>query len=270
MASMNPTVHDLLKLLDELAPFERAEQWDNPGLQVGDPSQGIAKICVALDPSLESLRDCARKGGQALLTHHPLIFKPLTTLDVRRYPANVLLEAAREGISVIAIHTNLDVARMGINHMLAEQLDLQDIAVLKKMGEKGEWGLGRIGSLPVPIPLSSVLQRLKGILGAERLRLTGDLHKVIRRVAVVGGSGGDLIKDASDRGADLLLTGDVGHHDALEARTLGMAVVDGGHFLTERLGLKKFTAFFQDMLKERRWDVDVFFIEDESDPLYWA
>ncbi|MBW2096293.1 MAG: Nif3-like dinuclear metal center hexameric protein [Deltaproteobacteria bacterium] len=270
MTSMTPTVHDLLGLLDELAPFERAESWDNPGLQVGDLSQEITRICVALDPSLESLKGCVREGGQLLLTHHPLIFKSLTSLDVRTYPANVLLEASREGISVVAVHTNLDMARMGINHMLAEELELQDVTILKEMGEKEKWGLGRIGSLPSPVPLSSVLQRLKGILGAERLRLAGDLDKEIRRVAVVGGSGGSMIKHASEKGADLLLTGDVGHHDALEAKALGLAVVDGGHFLTERLGLEKFTAFFRDMLKERRWHVDIIFLEEETDPLYWV
>jgi len=270
MASMTPTVHDLLNLLDELAPFDHAESWDNPGLQVGDPSQGVTRICVALDPSLESLRGCVREGGQLLLTHHPLIFKPLTSLDVRTYPANVLLEAGGEGVSVVAVHTNLDMARMGINHMLAEQLELQGVTILKEMGAEKEWGPGRIGSLPSPVPLSSVLQRLKRMLGAERLRLTGDLAREIRRVAVVGGSGGSLIKDASDKGADLLLTGDVGHHDALEARTLGMAVVDGGHFLTERLGLRKFSAFFHNTLKKRRWDVDIIFLEDETDPLYWV
>ncbi|RLB18299.1 MAG: Nif3-like dinuclear metal center hexameric protein [Deltaproteobacteria bacterium] len=270
MVSRIPTVRDLLGLLDQLAPFERAESWDNPGLQVGDLSQTVTTICVALDPSLESLKGCMREGGQLLLTHHPLIFKPLSSLDVRNYPTNVLLGAAREGIAVIAAHTNLDMADRGINQMLAEDLGLRDIAILKEMGEKGEWGLGRIGSLSEPRSLSSFVRTLKTILGTEHLRVTGDLHKEIRHVAVVGGSGGDLVRDASEKGAELLLTGDVGHHDALDARTLGIAVVDGGHFLTERLALRKFAAFFQGLLKKEQWDVKIIFLEDETDPLHWV
>ena len=267
---MVPTVRVLLDILDELAPFDRAEAWDNPGLQIGDPSQRIARICVALDPSLESLRGCVRHGGQVLLTHHPLIFKPLTSLDVQTYPANVLLEAARSGIAVITAHTNLDMAPKGINHMLAERLGLKDVRILKTMGEKEEWGLGRVGSLPSAASLSDIAGRLKEILGAGRLRLTGDLSKEVRHVAVVGGSGGSLVRDAVEKGADLLITGDVGHHDALEAKTLGLAVIDGGHFLTERHGLKKFTAFLDDILKEQKWDVNIVFLEEESDPLYWV
>ena len=116
----------------------------------------------------------------------------------------------------------------------------------------------------------SFIKKVKVILGTDRLRFTGGLEKELRRVAVVGGSGGSLIRDAFDQGADLLLTGDVGHHEALEAKTLGLAVVDGGHFLTERLGLKKFTAFFQDTIREREWVVDIVFLEDEADPLSWV
>jgi GTP cyclohydrolase I len=270
MAAMTPTVHDLLAILDELAPFELAEPWDNPGLQVGDLSQVITRVCVALDPSMESLTGCMRQDGQLLVTHHPLIFKPLTTLDLQSYPASVILEAMKAGVSIVAVHTNLDMARMGINQMLAERLQLQEVSVLREIDEKEGWGLGRIGSLPSSIPFYSFAQEVKGILGADRLRLTGDRGKEIRRVAVVGGSGGSLIKDAFAHGADLLLTGDVGHHHALEAKTLGLAVIDGGHFLTERLGLKKFTAFFQDTMKDRAWDVDIVFLEDEADPLNWV
>jgi dinuclear metal center YbgI/SA1388 family protein len=270
MATTAPTVHDLLDLLDRLAPFDLAESWDNPGLQVGDLSQVITRICVALDPSVESLRGCSRRAGQLLLTHHPLIFKPLTSLDIRIYPANVVLEAVKADISIIAVHTNLDVARMGINQMLADQLELQEVRVLNEIDAKEGWGLGRIGSLPVGVPLSSFIQKAKTILGTDRLRLTGDPDKEIRQVAVVGGAGGSLIRNAFDKGADLLLTGDVGHHDALEAKTLGLAVIDGGHFLTEQLGLKKFTRFFQETIKEHDWDVDIVFLEDEVDPLYWV
>jgi len=269
MNAMTPTLHDVLGLLNQLAPLELAESWDNPGLQVGDLSQGISKICVSLDPTLESLRASLKQGAQLLLTHHPLIFKAVNSLDVHSYPADVILEAARGGISIVAVHTNLDMAQMGINDMLAGQLGLREVVVLREIDGRAGCGLGRIGTLPSPVLLSSFVQDVKEILGTDRLRLVGNLEKQIRCVAVVGGSGGSLIKDAFDKGADLLVTGDIGHHEALEARALGLALVDGGHFLTERLGLRKFTEYFEDTLKERDWEVRVTFLKDEIDPMYW-
>lgn len=233
-------------------------------------SQPVGKVCVSLDPTMEAVKTSIRQRAQLLLTHHPLIFKPLTHLDIYSYPASVILEAARENISIVALHTNLDMAERGMNHMLAEELQLCRVGVLKETGERTGSGLGRIGELPSPIPLSSFVDQVKEILGASRLRLVGNPEKPIRRVAVVGGAGGGLVREAFEKHADLLLTGDVGHHHALEARMLGLALVDGGHFLTERVGLRRFTGVFADALKKQGWDVQVAFLQEEEDPMNWA
>ena len=139
---MIPEVKDFLSLLEEIAPIRLAEPWDNPGLQVGSYSQKITKIFLALDPTLKSLRLARKRNAQLMLTHHPLIFEPLFRLDISAFPGNVILEAAKGGISVVTAHTNFDVARGGINDILADILDLRNVEVLKEMAEMDGTGLG--------------------------------------------------------------------------------------------------------------------------------
>ncbi len=270
MDKVIPTLQDMLAFLDQVAPTDLAESWDNPGLQVGDLAQRIQRMCVALDPTLDSVRASLEQDSQLLLTHHPLIFSPLSSFDLNTYPANVISEAAKAGLSIVAAHTNLDEAEGGINDMLAESLQLRQVRVLKEFDGRPGCGLGRIGEWPSPVPLTVLIQRLKEILGTSRLKATGDPDRTVRRVAVVGGSGGSLVREAFQKGADLLLTGDIGHHHALKARTLGLALVDGGHFLTERLALKRFTGLLQNGFNAHGWDVRVTFVKEETDPMIWV
>ncbi len=264
---MIPTVRDIEDLLEEMAPCRLAEQWDNPGLQVGSGFQKVKKICVALDATLEALESASDKDAQMLFTHHPLIFTPLQRVEGGAYPGNVIFQAIRTGISVMAAHTNLDAARGGINDILADLLSLQEVEVLKEREEEEGVGLGRIGYLREAMPLSEFSREVKKVLEAESIRVIGEGKSSIRRVAVVGGSGGSLISLSRQKGADLLLTGDIGHHHALEAGTIGLALIDGGHFHTERVAFKVFAGHLRDALRSRGWEVEVELYEAETDPL---
>src|SRR3989339_1068579 len=122
-----------MSLLDTIAPSNISEGWDNPGLQVGSLTQRINKIMLSLDPSIEAVREAARKKAQVLLAHHPLLFKPVSCLDLDRYPGNVIHESLSGGVSIIAVHTNLDGAAEGINHILAELLSLGDVEPLQSI-----------------------------------------------------------------------------------------------------------------------------------------
>jgi dinuclear metal center YbgI/SA1388 family protein len=264
---MTPTLKDVIGLLEEIAPTYLAEPWDNPGLQVGSYSHAITGIFLALDPTLKAVKGASRRRAQLLLTHHPLLFKPLSQLDMDSYPGNVILEAVKSGISVVAVHTNLDAVRGGINDILAELLDLQQVDVLKAADEVDGAGLGRIGNLPEPGPLSELAKSVKGILGAKKLRVVGGDSLQVRRVAVVGGSGGGLVALASQKGADLLLTGDVSHHHALEAESLGIALIDTGHFQMEKKAFRIFAERLRGMLAAQGWQVRVEVDEEETDPM---
>ena len=264
---MVPRIKDILDRLEQIAPIVLAEPWDNPGLQVGSYSQEVRKIFLSLDPTLKTLDSAKRRNAQLLFTHHPLIFKPLSLLDINTYPGDVISEAVKSGVSVIAAHTNLDMAKGGINDILADLLELEHVGVLEKKDEAEGVGLGRIGELPAVRRLSAVVEDVKGIFGTEKVKVVGREDKQVRRLAVVGGSGGSLVSLASRKGADLLVTGDIGHHHALEAESLGIALIDAGHFHTEKTAFGAFAELLRDMVTEWGWEVDIEVDEDETDPM---
>lgn len=264
---MIPKLKDVLDLLEEIAPTQFAEPWDNPGLQIGSYSQEIKKIFVALDPTVKALICASQHNAQLLLTHHPLLFNPLSCLNISVYPGTVIFEAIRSGISVVAAHTNLDVSPGGINDILTDLLDLENVEVLRAIPGKDGVGLGRIGELPTETHLSVFVKDVKATLGVEKLGVISQGDVRIRRLAVVGGSGGGLVSLASQKGADLLLTGDVGHHHALEAQSLGIALIDGGHFHIEKKAFSIFSERLSEALTAQGWDVGLELDEDETSPM---
>ena len=251
-----------------MAPSTAAEEWDNPGLQVGHPSQEIEKIFIALDPTLKALRKASKRKAQLLLTHHTLIFRPISSLNQNNYPGDVISEALGMGISIVSAHTNLDVVQGGINDILADLFGLQDVEVLEDRNDLGIQGagLGRIGRLPSPLTLPHMIKKVKEALGTERIKVAGRKNREIARVAVVGGAGGEMVSTAARKGADLLLTGDVRHHEALQAESLGLALIDAGHFHTERAALEPFADRLRHAFTKRNMEVDVEVYGDETGP----
>lgn len=266
---MATTLKHILELLDQMAPFSLAEEWDNAGLQVGHPSWEVSKIFVALDPTPDSVDRAAAAGAQLLLTHHPLIFSPLTQVNPESYPGSVVREALTRKISIISLHTNLDAARGGINDILADLIGLNDVEVLEKnAGAVNDGaGMGRIGNLPGVQPLSEFCGKVKEALHASEIRIMGDKEMTVRRVAVVGGAGGGMSSLASKNGADLFITGDIRHHEALLAGTLGLALIDGGHFQTEKAALNVFAEQLQDRFMEKGLNLLVENFQNEKKPL---
>jgi len=267
---MIPTVGDFLHLIEHIAPMKLAEPWDNPGLQIGDPEQEIHKIFSSLDPTLDALMAASKTNAQVLFTHHPLIFKSISHIEINAYPGQILALAARRNISVVTAHTNLDVARGGINDILADLMGLQNVEVLQPHHNEPGVGLGRVGDLPEATNLIILANTVKMMLGADHIRLVGQKADPIRRVAVVGGSGGSLISSAARSGADVLITGDVGHHVALEAKTLGIALIDGGHFHTEKTAFNIFCENLKNFFKKEGWEIGVETDSIQVDPIWMA
>lgn len=266
---MVPSLKQVINILDELAPFELAEKWDNSGLQVGSHDRIIEKILVALDPTLEAVWKASSRGAQLLITHHPLLFRPISCIDVDIYPGDVIREAIKKDIAVIAAHTNLDSAKTGINHHLAQKINLIDVEVLEPRELRGEegHGLGVIGNLAESADLFSVSMLIKDVLGIERLKVIGANESAVKRVAVAGGSGRDLIGTAVQKNADLLITGDIGHHDALLAKTLNINIIDAGHFSTERAALAGFIENLGGIFAGYKMNIALELFEDETDPV---
>ena len=265
---MIPTLGDFLRLIERIAPMKLAEPWDNPGLQIGDSGQKIKKIFSSLDPTLDALMNASETNAQVLFTHHPLIFKSISHIEINAYPGQILARAARKNISVVTAHTNLDVAKGGINDILANLMGLQNVEVLQPHDKEPGVGLGRVGDLPEPTDLFSLAKTVINKLGADHIRLMGQKKESVRRIAVVGGSGGSLTSSAAGNGADVLITGDVGHHAALEAKSLGIALIDGGHFHTEKTAFNIFCKHLEDFFRKGGWEVGIETDCAQMDPIW--
>ncbi len=228
------TVKDILAYLETLAPVSMKMDWDNVGLLCGSSSQSVHKILVALDPFAHVCREAAQIGADLIVTHHPLIFQPCKAVTDETSLGRSILFLASHGISAINAHTNLDCAPGGVNDVLAQTLDLQNIQIIAPTGtdELGQpWGLLRQG-IVTEQPLSQFLAHVKSKLGCEGLRYV-DGGKSVCRVAVGGGSCASELMDAVASGCDTFVTADVKYNQFWDARKLGINLIDAGHFYTE-------------------------------------
>ena len=251
-AKLNVTVNDVAKLLEELAPARLAEAWDNVGLLWGRRQKPVRRVLLALDLTAEVARQASEQKADLLVTHHPVIFKPLPKVTSDDWQQELLLQLAECGIAVYCAHTNLDCVANGVNRSLAARLKLQDTFELDT-----ESGLGRIGRLENSFnDVRSFAAYVKKLLRAD-YAVYGDAGRPVRRVAVCGGAGADLIRLALEKGADTLVTGDVKYHEAQQAVFSGLNIVDAGHQPTELPVLEDLADRLSLRFTERDWPITV-------------
>jgi len=222
--------------LQEKAPFELQEGFDNAGFLVGREDASVSKLLVALDITEQVVQEAAEQGAQLIVAHHPVIFGGVRSVTDRTVTGRILLSLAENGIAAICAHTNLDAVEGGVNDALALRLGLTDIGQLKQTGLDGQgrpYGIGRVGLVPEQA-LYDFAMAVKRLLGANGIRLV-DGGKPVRMVAVGGGACADMMGDALVQGCDTFVTSDVKYHQFLEARALGLNLVDAGHFPTENV-----------------------------------
>lgn len=234
------TVASAAEALDRIAPLKTQMDWDNSGLLVGDPSREITKILVALDATLSVIREAEALGAELVVTHHPIIFHPIKSLLAGTSP----YEAASRGIAVYSAHTCYDMAAGGVNDALADALGLQNRVPLweEHPGQEGGRTLGFAGNLPCPMSREEFSGWVEEALGQRPgfVRYLPDAGpEIIRRVAVCGGAGTDCLKDAKPLGCEAYITGDVRHHQYLEAAQMGLLLMDAGHFATENVAMPR-------------------------------
>lgn len=372
---MSVTCATIAGLIEELAPLELAEQWDNPGWQLGDPGAPVRRVLLCLDVNREVCREAREKDVQLIITHHPLFFKGLKEIRLDRPAGAVVAELIRAGIGVYAAHTNLDSARQGVNDVLARRLKLTDVQVLTPgkeqylklvvfvpadhvdavrsalgaagagwignysdctfgvtgtgtfrplegtkpyIGKQGQLeqvtevrletivpqdlaqrvveamlaahpyeevaydlyplanqvtpstGLGRIGSLEKALPLRDFAAYVKEVLALPALRWGGGKERLVRRVALCGGSGRDLWSRALAMGADVLVTGDIDYHTARDMLSADLAFVDAGHFGTERVILPALQQYLLQACQKKGLFVDCLLSSEERDSYFYC
>ncbi|TSK06882.1 MAG: Nif3-like dinuclear metal center hexameric protein [Geobacter sp.] len=367
---ITPKVSDLVGITGKIAPPHFAESWDNVGLQLGDPVSQVSRIMVALDPGRPAIEAAIEARCPLLITHHPFIFSPLKKITAADETGRLTMLALKNDLSIISLHTNLDIAQGGVNDLLAACLGIEGaqplkitgveehakmvlfvpkgfedkllqalapfmplignyrdcsyqsegtgrftpldganpyvgevgaghaepesrleflimkdkisaaVAALKKahpyeepaydlypvLNQGAPRGLGRIGTLPEPVETGVFAGFVRERLGAAGVRLVGEAGRQVKKVAVCGGSGVSLLHEAARKGADILVTGDVKYHEAREAEALGVALLDAGHFATERIMIEGLAAQLRGALAARRLEAEVIEYQEEREP----
>lgn len=338
---MAAKLKDVIKIMNQFAPPDLAESWDQIGLFLGDPEQEVKKIQLALGISDSVVEEAIQNQADLIITHHPLWLKVPTHFSENTFYGKIVAEAIRNRIAIFSAHTNLDACKDGVNDTLASLLELEKVEALESapkewfklavfvpeshlgevreavgeagagkigqyshcsfsasgtgaflplegahpaIGKVGELekvaeakleviisadqkdsvlqalmvshpyeevaydlyrlenqisseeslGLGRIGELKKEVTLEEFSEYVKEKLEISHLRFCGDSSKKIKKVALCGGSGMSLWQEAQRKGADVFLTGDIKHHDAEDALTAGLSLVDAGHYSSEK------------------------------------
>lgn len=224
-----PTVREIEQYLFRLAPKEGAMSWDNVGLLLGDPEATVCRALVALDITEAVADEAAAIGAELIVAHHPLMnchWLPVQTVRADTPQGRLLQKLLRADISAICMHTNLDVAKGGVNDALATALKIVD------PGPLAEDGLGRVGSLSAPMALPDFIKFVSETLQCNGVRYA-DAGRPVRRVAVGGGACGEYIDRCLELGCDTFVTADLGYHQFLDAAPKGINLIDAGHFPTE-------------------------------------
>ena len=223
-------IRELIGKLEEKYPFELQEEWDNSGLQLGNPEEELKGVVLSLDLE-EGAIDYALEDKKAnlIITHHPYLFNPTKSIDFRDSFYNRLRKCIKNDITVFAFHTNLDIADGGVNDNLAKMLGPRDI---KSLENGKELGLGRYGYIDKK-PAEKFLRYVKDKLEASGIVVYGNYDKIIEKVALCGGAGSFLLEDAINESCDLMITGDVKYHEAMDMSNKGIIIADVGHFASE-------------------------------------
>ena len=373
---MKLTVADIIQAMESIAPSFLAEKWDNPGLQVGTKDHPVKTIRVSLDPSRKVVADACKKGVDLLITHHPLIFHPLKSIDFSTPTGSIIKTAINGGLAVFSAHTNLDSAKGGVNDVLASKIGLKRLTVLQEKNESGPWGpemfklaiyvpvghedqfmeaffqtgsgkigeysccsfrsrgkgtflpgesstpfigapgeisqvdeirmetlvekkdlpalvahlkkahpyetmaydiyplalcktghgLGRLGELEKESRLDDFARDIGEKLGLSSIKIAGRPDLPIKKVALCAGSGSGMLKQFIMSKADAYVSGDLGHHDALEIVERNLSLIDIGHFSSEFCVVEALAERVNRILNQSGADVGVHACSMEKNP----
>ncbi len=261
-------VKKITGFLDGRFPLELQENYDNAGNQVVFFDNEITGVLVSLDCGFGIIQEAMDRGCNLIVTHHPLLFSPVKRLQSGDPRSEMIYEMVRRGISLYSAHTNLDKVYYD---KLAGLLELNDTVLCVETGsapkqDHGAFGFGVMGALRVPVRLTEMMKLLKAKLDLEYMIFSGDGNRMISTVAVVNGAAGRLIeKIIIQHSPQCIVTGDVGHHHSRLALDYGVAVVDAGHYGTEKLFLNFLKQEIQDYLTKSRFDNRIIVVVSETE-----
>ncbi len=236
---------EILEALEEQMPAELAMDWDNVGLLAGRSAKEVKRIVLGLDLSPALLKTAEKEAADLIITHHPLIFTPLRRVTDEDERGRKLLTLLQRDISYIAMHTNYDVVPEGMAEVALRRMGLASESFLEETGLWREQpvGIGKIGLFDRALSLREIAKLVKKNYDLDRVLVYGESKERFLRIAISPGSGKGMYKAALAAGVSVLITGDIGHHEAMDALEAGVHIIDAGHYGIEKI-------FMEDM--ERR------------------
>ena len=241
-------LEDIINFLQKKYSPELAEKWDNSGLIIGRKESNISAVMICLDITVDVIEQAAANRAELIISHHPLIFSEIKRITNDTLLGEKILKLAEKNIAVYSMHTNVDSAVHGLNDYILEKLSLSgEKSVWMKNENYPESGLGRILKLKKEDSLHNIIKIIKERLNLKKIRIAGNENKKIKKIAVLTGSGGSLISEI-DKTVDLYITGDLKHHETLDALEEGLTLIDLGHYESENI--------FSELIKK---DLEEFF-----------
>lgn len=262
------TLADVRRVAETLWPADTAEDWDRVGLVTGRNDAPVTRILLAVDAVRATVDEAVAREANVLITHHPLMLRGVHTVAEDTHKGALIADLIRAGVALLAAHTNADAPERGVSDELARALRLTDAIPIIE-GVDTVSGLGRVGNLEAPVTLLELAERLASLLPrtAVGARVAGDPQRVVRRIALLGGSGDSLLGHPLVTSADVYITSDLRHHpaqEALEAALVqgGPALIDVPHWASESLWL---TAAAE-QLREALPEVEIIVSDINTDP----
>ena len=243
---------DIMKVIEATYPKHAALEWDNVGLLVGRTEKEVKKIYVALDATDEVIEQAVSANADMLITHHPLLFSPLKKITDEHFIGGRVVKLLQHDISYYAMHTNYDVC--GMADISAAILGLDGAETLEVTDKESMEGIGKVGDFSGPMSLQSCGEFIKEKFQLDSVKVFGDLSSTVQRVAICPGSGKGMTELALEKNADVLVTGDIGHHEGIDAVAQGLAIIDAGHYGLEHI-------FIEDMANYLRKNIEGIVVE---------
>ena len=261
----------LRELLDRIRlkyPEELQYSWDNSSLNLGDLDQDINKIMLTLEITNRTIDEAIEKGVDLVISHHPFLMSKVNQIRTDTIKGGLIYKMIRNNISAYCMHTSYDMAEDGLNDYFFDLLGIKDRQVLDvessldSYNDGKEYGLGRLADLEKPIEIGDLISSLKDKLNIDHARYVWPKDLLINKIAVVTGNGSEFFQLAKSKGCDILITGDLKYHQAMDALDMGMALLDFGHYGTEHI----FSKSVYNYINSISGDIEVLISERNIDP----
>ncbi|MCH3964669.1 MAG: Nif3-like dinuclear metal center hexameric protein [Clostridium sp.] len=264
-------VKDIHDIMEQYAPSRLKEDYDNVGLMIGNMKNEVKSVLVSLDCTLEVIEEAKNNGCNLIFTHHPLLFSKPKSITTDTLTGLKIIKLIKNDINVYSSHTNLDSTFGGLNDIIMQMLNFKNSSIIEHCCIDRDYftshsGIGRFSELESSITLAELCVQVKEKLQIKHLRYVGDDNKIIKKVAVINGSGKDYFYKAKMLGADCIITGDTTYHYVSDFNEEGIAVIDAGHFGTEWPAISRVADYLKNRIEAMGFQNNVILSKTNADP----